>query len=71
MSTFASFPLETMIFGLENTFASVIVSKALSARRKSSIDSCPENPRALCHAMFSAVRPAPGAAVSEEGISPV
>ena len=71
MSTLASLPFDTMIFGLENILASDICSNALMARRKSSMESCPEKPRALCHAMFSAVLPAPAAAPSVVGMMPV
>ena len=71
MSTLASLPLETMIFGLEKTLASLICSNALMARRKSSIESCPWNPRALRQAMLSAARPAPEAAPIPLGTRPV
>ena len=62
MSTFASFPLETMTFGLEKTLPSPKLSNALIARRKSSTESCPEKPRAFRHAMSAAESPAPSAA---------
>ena len=56
MSTHASLPFETMIFGFENIFTSSICSNALMARWKSSTESCPEKPRALRQDMSSALR---------------
>ena len=67
MSTFASLPFETMILGLENTLTSDMDSNALKARRKSSKESCPENPRALCQFMLDSERPAPAAWEMESG----
>ena len=71
MSTWASLPFETITFGFEKTLPSPSCSKALIARRKSSAESCPENPRAVRHDMLSALLPAPAAALMVDGTRPV